>query len=211
MSEIVLIDYGSGNLHSAFKAIKKAVDNSGKAGVNVKLVQDADSLNTASHIILPGVGAFGDCMSGLKAINGMVDSLNENVISKGKNFLGICVGMQLLAERGLEEGVHEGLGWLYGEVSKLNPEDKSYKIPHMGWNEVVEKRGNPLTESLSGEDFYYVHSYSMKTSEENIIAVSDYAEQIVAAVNKDNIYGTQFHPEKSQKNGLKLLQNFVNL
>jgi len=207
---ITLIDYGSGNLHSAFKAVKKAAEISGK-NVDVKLTENPKDLDDASHIILPGVGAFKDCMSGLAFVSGMVESLERNVLSKGKNFLGICVGMQLLAERGLEEGEYKGLGWLKGEVSKIKPVDKALKIPHMGWNESNDVQPNSLTSGLSGKDFYYVHSYSMKTDAKNIVATTNYAEEIVAVVNKDNIYGTQFHPEKSQQNGLALLTNFVNL
>lgn len=210
MSLITIIDYGSGNLHSAFKAVKKAAADSNR-NIDVTLTTNPDELSKSSHIILPGVGAFEDCMRGLKSIDGMVEALGDNVLNQGKNFLGICVGMQLLAEVGKEKGEHKGLGWLKGEVSKINPSDNNYKIPHMGWNEISEIKPNKLTKGLSGKDFYFVHSYSMKTDSKNILATSDYAEEVVAVVNKDNIYGTQFHPEKSQENGLKLLTNFVNL
>ncbi len=214
MSDIIIIDYGSGNLHSAFKAVKKAAEISGKGKI-VKLTDSPKDLDSASHIILPGVGSFKDCAKGLNAVDGMVDALKENVLVKNKLFLGICVGMQLLAERGLEDSedgqYHKGLGFIKGEVSKINPSDKTFKIPHMGWNEVNEVLSNKLTMGLSGKDFYYVHSYSMKTDSSNIIATSDYAEEIVAVINKGNIFGTQFHPEKSQENGIKLLTNFVNM
>lgn len=208
-SKIAIIDYGSGNLHSAFKAVKKAAES--KTGSSVILTSKPEDVDSASHIILPGVGAFQDCMDGLHSINGMIEALSENVMNKKKNFLGICVGMQLLAEKGLEEGEHSGLGWLQGEVSRINPANKDYKIPHMGWNELIELKDNALTKGLNQKDFYFVHSYSMKTERNNIIATADYAEEIVAVVNKENIYGTQFHPEKSQENGLKLLSNFINI
>lgn len=211
MVDVAIIDYGSGNLHSALKAVRKAASYIGKESDSVQLIHNPDSLDSVSHIILPGVGAFQDCMAGVNSIDGMREALEHNVVEKGKYFLGICVGMQLLAEKGLEDGMHQGFGWLSGEVTKIKPKDKSLKIPHMGWNQIEEIRPNPLTEGLNGKDFYFVHSYAMETGDENIIANTDYAGNIVAAVNKDNIFGTQFHPEKSQENGLKLLTNFISL
>jgi len=219
MSKIAIIDYGSGNLHSAHKAVKKAAANVINSGKNfeVILTSNPKDLDEASHIILPGVGSFADCMKGLNAVENMVQALEDNVLKKGKLFLGICVGMQLLAERGLEEGSHRGLGWLKGEVSKIKPADNSLKIPHMGWNEVKisnrdkSEKQNPLMKGLDGEDFYFVHSYSMKTDEENISAKANYAEEITAVINRDNIFGTQIAPQTKQSNLKKRVLNIFIL
>jgi glutamine amidotransferase len=210
---VAVIDYGSGNLHSAAKALERA---SRESGVNAKIVvtNDPDDVRRAERIVLPGVGAFADCKAGLDAVSGMVAALNEAVLKKGKPFFGICVGMQLLAERGLEHGVSNGLGWLRGEVGRIEPSDRSLKIPHMGWNTLRMKRRHALFDGIElgdrGEHAYFVHSYHFKPKDGgDLIAEADYAGSITAAVARDNIAGSQFHPEKSQRLGLKLLANFL--
>jgi glutamine amidotransferase len=210
---VAVIDYGSGNLHSAAKALERA---SREGGTNAKILvtNDPDDVRRAERIVLPGVGAFADCKAGLDAVSGMVAALNEAVLKKGKPLFGICVGMQLLAERGLEHGVSNGLGWLRGEVDRISPSDPSLKIPHMGWNTLRMKRKHALFEGIElgdrGEHAYFVHSYHFKPADNaDLIAEADYAGSITAAVARENIAGSQFHPEKSQKLGLKLLANFL--
>ncbi len=205
---VVIVDYGSGNLRSAAKAFERA-----SGGAEVVVTGDADALARAERIVLPGVGAFGDCAAGLRALPGMVDALEENVIRKGKPFLGICVGMQLMAERGLEHGSHAGLGWIKGEVTAIACDPTSpLKVPHMGWNDLrVTAPGHPLFAGIpSGSHAYFVHGYHfVPANESDVLAEVDYGGPIVAAVGRDNIAGTQFHPEKSQAVGLRLIANFL--
>ncbi len=204
----VIIDYGSGNLHSAKKAFVKAMSEVHAQG-SVLVSNNPKDLDTATHIILPGVGAFADCMSGLKAVSGMIEKLEEQVLKNKKPFLGICVGMQMLAEKGFEDGEHKGLGWLKGSVRKI-PAKQSLRIPQMGWNNLKMNKKSKLLNGINeNSDVYFVHSYHMETGVENIAATTEYGSDITAAVEKENIYGVQFHPEKSQKNGLKLISNFL--
>lgn len=210
---VAVIDYGSGNLHSAAKALERAAR---EGGTNAKIVvtSNPDEVRKAERVVLPGVGAFADCKRGLDAVPGMVEALTEAVRKDGKPFFGICVGMQLLAERGLEHKVTEGLGWLPGEVDRITPSDAALKIPHMGWNTLQEKRAHPLFEGIelgnSGLHAYFVHSYHFKPAERrDLVAEADYGGTITAAVARDNIAGSQFHPEKSQRLGLALLANFL--
>jgi len=216
---IAVIDYGSGNLRSAAKALERVAPG----GVNIHITADPEDLKRASHIVLPGVGAYGDCMRGLASIAGMLEALGEEVQVKKKPFLGICVGMQLLFERGHEHGVNNGLGWLKGEVKGLGmrheglenqslvPNAQSLKIPHMGWNELHIEKPHPLLAGLdTGAHAYFVHSYHAAGSPD-VIATTHYGQTIAAVVAKGNIMGTQFHPEKSQETGLRLLSNFVRL
>lgn len=208
---VAIIDYGSGNLRSAAKAFEWAASETGANGEILVTSQAAD-LDRASHIVLPGVGAFADCKAGLDAVPGMVEALERNVRDLGKPFLGICVGMQLMAERGLEHGTHSGLGWIRGEVRRLAPSDKSLKIPHMGWNALtVTDRPNVMTGGLTtGADVYFVHSYHLVCAEpEDVVATVDYCETVTAVVGRDNMLGTQFHPEKSQGAGLGLIARFL--
>ncbi|HEU0070661.1 MAG TPA: imidazole glycerol phosphate synthase subunit HisH [Alphaproteobacteria bacterium] len=210
MSKIVIVDYGSGNLRSAAKAFERAAADIGlKDAVSVSA--DAKDLATADRIVLPGVGAFGDCKRGLEALPGMIDALNEQVLEKKKPFFGICVGMQLMAEFGREHGEHRGLGWIKGVVEAILPADPSLKVPHMGWNELKFARAHPLFAGLGeNRDAYFVHSYQLKAANPaDVIATVDYGGPIVAAVGRDNIVGTQFHPEKSQANGLAIIANFL--
>lgn len=204
---IALIDYGSGNLHSAAAALRRAAPEA-----TLRVTSHADDLNDASHIVLPGVGAFADCMQGLRAVGGMIEALERRVREAGVPFLGICVGMQMLFERGLEHGTHAGLGWLKGEVVRLKAD--GLKIPHMGWNELVVKQpAHPaLANMTTGDHAYFVHSYHAQcTSEADCLATTEYGTSLTAMVGRDNILGTQFHPEKSQSTGLTLLQNFLEL
>jgi imidazole glycerol-phosphate synthase subunit HisH len=210
MERVALIDYGSGNLRSAAKALERAARESG-SGHEVVVTDDAEVVRAADRIVLPGVGAFADCRNGLAAVAGMLEALDEAVIRKGRPILGVCVGLQLMAERGVEFGVHPGLGWLKGEVRKLEPADRALKVPHMGWNDIAVRRPHPVLEGLDGENVYFVHSYHMAAADgsDAVLAVADYGEPITAAAGRDNIVGTQFHPEKSQDNGQRLLRNFL--
>ena len=203
---LVIIDYGSGNLRSVAKAFERMAEGKKK----VEVVRDPAALKAASHIVLPGVGAFADCMAGLKSLPGVLDALNEEVRGKGKEFLGICVGMQMLFERGYEHGVHAGLGWLKGDVRPI--EAPGLKIPHMGWNDLEVTRSHPLLEGIStGAHAYFVHSYAAQAHKEDVLATTQYGQSIVAVVGQENIMGTQFHPEKSQAAGLRLLSNFMRM
>jgi imidazole glycerol-phosphate synthase subunit HisH len=210
---VAIVDYGSGNLHSAAKAFERAAR---EAGISQPIVvtQDPAVVAQADRVVLPGVGAFADCKRGLDAVNGMVEALEEAVRRKGRPFFGICVGMQLLAERGLEYEVKEGLGWIGGEVDRITPSDPSLKIPHMGWNTLNVARSHPLLDGLTfgpqGRHAYFVHSYQLKPSNRaDLVADADYGGPVTAVVARDNVVGTQFHPEKSQKLGLALIANFL--
>jgi imidazole glycerol-phosphate synthase subunit HisH len=206
----VVIDYGSGNLRSAAKAFERAARESGADG-RVLVTNHADSLRDATRVILPGVGAFADCRRGLAAVPGMEDALRHVVLEEGRPFLGICVGMQLLAERGREFETVDGLGWIKGEVVPLMPADPSLKIPHMGWNELRMTRPHPVLSGIAdGAHAYFVHSYGFVPCDPaDLVAEVDYGGPIAAVVARDNIVGVQFHPEKSQETGLKLIANFL--
>lgn len=206
----VIIDYGSGNLHSALKAFERAAGGSGQ----IAITSDPEEVRKAERIVLPGVGAFKDCHAGLMAVPGMRETLQEQVIARGKPFLGICVGMQLMATRGLEHDITQGLGWIAGDVKPITPTDSNLKIPHMGWNTLNAKRPHALLDGIalgeSGLHAYFVHSYQLEAAlPEDVIATSDYAGPITAMVGYDNMAGTQFHPEKSQTLGLALIANFL--
>jgi glutamine amidotransferase len=213
VSELVaVIDYGSGNLRSAEKAIARAILDGG-LNARVLVTNDAETVWHADRIVLPGVGAFADCMSGLSALPGMVEVLEECVRKRGRPFLGICVGMQLMASVGREHGDHKGLGWIDGEVVRLAPRDPALKIPHMGWNELVSVSPHPVTAHLAESDAphaYFVHSFEFRPSRAADICVeTEYGGRVAALIARDTMVGTQFHPEKSQATGLMLLQNFV--
>ena len=203
-----LIDYGSGNLASAAKALARAATDTGQ---EIVTTADPEIVLNAERIVLPGVGAFAECMRGLKAVPGMVDVLREKVLKEGAPFLGICVGMQLLATVGREFGDHPGLGWIAGEVVKITPDDPNLKIPHMGWNELKLLAPHPLLAGISnGAHAYFVHSYQFKPIlPDDLFATTDYGGPLTAMVANENIAGTQFHPEKSQATGIKLLENFL--
>jgi len=205
-----LIDYGSGNIASAAKALSRAAADT--SGHEILVTADPDMVRKCERIILPGVGAFADCMRGLSAVPGMIEALNESVIQNGRPILGICVGMQLMATAGCEFGVHNGLNWIGGEVVPLAPADPALKIPHMGWNEIDLVQNHPVFAGLEDSaNAYFVHSFEMKPSTRaHLLATTDYGGAVTAAIGRDNIVGTQFHPEKSQAVGLKILGNFLN-
>jgi glutamine amidotransferase len=207
---IALIDYGSGNLRSAQKALARAA-REGATGHEVVVTDKPEVVADAERIVLPGVGAFADCMSGLARLPGMVDALNDAVIAKTRPFLGICVGMQLMARVGREFGDTQGLDWVDGAVVRLMPSDPSLKIPHMGWNELEIARPHALTTGLApGAHAYFVHSFELRVADpDHVVARTNYGGPITAIVGRDNLVGTQFHPEKSQAVGLALLQNFL--
>ena len=210
---VAIIDYGSGNLHSAAKAFERAAREGGSR-LEVKVTAEPEDVLEADRVVLPGVGAFADCRQGLVNIPGMVEALEQVVRQRGKPFLGICVGLQLMAERGLEHGLTPGLGWIGGEVRAITPGDPSLKIPHMGWNTLDIARKHALFEGIptgaAGLNAYFVHSYHLVPSgAETLVATTDYAGPITAFVAKDNLAGSQFHPEKSQKLGLALIANFL--
>jgi len=210
---VAIVDYGSGNLHSAAKAFERAARDGGQA-LPIVVTSDPTTVARAERVVLPGVGAFADCRRGLDEIPGMVEALNENVLQRGRPFLGICVGMQLMAERGREYTVTPGLGWIAGEVDRITPSDSSLKIPHMGWNTLNMLRPHPLLADLplgpDGLHGYFVHSYELKpAARADLVAQADYGGPLTAVVGRDNMVGTQFHPEKSQRLGLALIANFL--
>jgi imidazole glycerol-phosphate synthase subunit HisH len=210
---VAIVDYGSGNLHSAAKAFERASRDIGSTQPIV-VTSDPAQVARADRVVLPGVGAFADCRRGLDTIPGMIDALNESVRKRGKPFFGICVGMQLMAERGLEYQITPGLGWIAGEVGRITPNDASLKIPHMGWNTLNILKAHPLLEDVplgpDGLHAYFVHSFELKPAQRgDLVAQADYGGPLTAIVGRDNMVGTQFHPEKSQKLGLKLITNFL--
>jgi glutamine amidotransferase len=210
---VAIIDYGSGNLHSAAKAFERAAHESGHYQPIV-LTRDPDAVRRADRVVLPGVGAFADCKRGLDAIDGMADALEDVVHTRGRPFFGICVGMQLLAERGREYEVTEGLGWIPGEVDRIHPGDPTLKIPHMGWNTLQPVKPHALLQGIplgpDGLHAYFVHSFQfLPATPGDLIARTEYGGPITAIVGRDNVVGSQFHPEKSQKLGLALIANFL--
>ncbi|MDC9822597.1 imidazole glycerol phosphate synthase subunit HisH [Devosia sp. ZB163] len=212
MSTVAIIDYGSGNLRSAAKAFERAARETG-TGDEILVTDDVDKVRRADRIVLPGVGAFADCRAGLDAVTGMVDVLEERVIKGGTPFLGICVGMQLMASEGREKTITRGLGWIPGAVVRLEPKG-DLKVPHMGWNTLRFERQHPLLAGIPdgerGLHAYFVHSYHLATERpETLVAATEYGQQVTAIVGRDNMLGTQFHPEKSQTLGLTLIGNFL--
>ncbi len=210
---VAIVDYGSGNLHSAHKAFERAAREAGLSR-QVKVTARPQDVARAEHIVLPGVGAFADCRRGLDAVPGMVEALEEAVRRRGRPFLGICVGMQLMATRGLEHEIVAGLDWIRGDVAPILPESHSLKNPHMGWNTLTVGGAHPaLSGVATGENglhAYFVHSFQIYPADpEDVVATADYGGPITAIVARDNILGTQFHPEKSQKLGLALIANFL--
>lgn len=210
---VAIIDYGSGNLHSAAKAFERAATESGIAST-IRVTSDPGVVRAADRIVLPGVGAFADCRRGLDAVAGMVEVLEEVVRKKQRPFLGICVGMQLLASRGLEYTVTPGLGWIPGDVALIVPDNDSLKIPHMGWNTLHKQDEHALLDGIElgpdGLHAYFVHSYALVPARaEDVLALTEHGGPVTAMVARGNIAGTQFHPEKSQKLGLKLITNFL--
>jgi glutamine amidotransferase len=213
MERVAIIDYGSGNLHSAAKAFERAAQEGG-SGASIAVTSDPAAVLAADRIVLPGVGAFADCKAGLDAVAGMVEAVEESVRRRGRPFLGICVGAQLMAERGLEFRVTRGLGWIAGDVKAIEPGEPALKIPHMGWNTLTVVNNHPLLEGIptgpGGLHAYFVHSFHLVTPDRAaLLAETEYGGPVTAMVGRDNIAGTQFHPEKSQTLGLKLIANFL--
>jgi glutamine amidotransferase len=207
---VAIVDYGSGNLRSAAKAFERAAREAG-THERVLVTSNPREVAEADRIVLPGVGAFADCRAGLYGVPGMVEVLQREVIERAKPFLGICVGMQLMATRGVEYGVHAGLDWIAGDVVRIEPGKDHLKIPHMGWNELRDLKAHPLLEGIAARDHaYFVHSFQLKANRpETVLAVVDYGGPVTAMVGRDNLAGTQFHPEKSQATGLRLIANFL--
>jgi glutamine amidotransferase len=212
MSTVTIIDYGSGNLRSAAKAFERAAREAGTDD-QILVTDDVEAVRRADRIVLPGVGAFADCRAGLDAVTGMVEVLEERVIQGGVPFLGICVGMQLMATEGREKTITKGLGWIPGAVVRLEPKG-DLKVPHMGWNTLSFHRAHPLLSGIpdgpAGLHAYFVHSYHLAVDRpETLVASADYGQEVTAIVGRDNMLGTQFHPEKSQMLGLTLIRNFL--
>lgn len=210
---VAIIDYGSGNLRSATKAFERAAREAG-IEAQIDLTADADRVRTADRIVLPGVGAYADCAAGLRAVDGMWEAVEDVAIAKGRPFLGICVGMQLMSQRGLEKTITNGFGWISGDVKEITPTDPALKIPQIGWNTIELKRQHPLFAGIptgaAGLHAYFVHSYHLDARKpDEVLAVADYGGPVTATVGRDNLVGTQFHPEKSQALGLALITNFL--
>jgi imidazole glycerol-phosphate synthase subunit HisH len=210
---VAIIDYGSGNLHSARKAFERAAREAG-LDVEINVTTDPEDVLAADRVVLPGVGAFADCRRGLDGVSGMVEAMDEAVRQRGRPFLGICVGAQLMATRGLEYEVVDGLNWIAGDVAAIKPRDPELKIPHMGWNTLDLRRSHPLLEGVttgqSGLHAYFVHSYQLYADNaDDVVATADYGGPVTAIIARDNLAGTQFHPEKSQTLGLRLIANFL--
>jgi len=210
---VAIIDYGSGNLRSATKAFERAAREAGIAA-EIDLTADAERVLSADRIVLPGVGAYADCRRGLDAVPGMVEAVTEAAVARARPFLGICVGMQLMSDRGLEKTITKGFGWIAGDVKEIEPADAGLKIPQIGWNTIEIQREHPLFAGIptgpQGLHAYFVHSYHLEPrNAEDVVAVADYGGPVTAAVARDNRAGTQFHPEKSQALGLALIANFL--
>ncbi|ARN79927.1 imidazole glycerol phosphate synthase subunit HisH [Methylocystis bryophila] len=208
-----IIDYGSGNLHSAVKAFERAAREAG-LDETIRITDDPEIVRQADRLVLPGVGAFADCRAGLARIPGLIDALSESARARGRPFLGICVGMQLLATRGLEHGETQGFNWIEGEVDAIRPDGPALKIPHMGWNTLELTRAHPLFSGTEtgerGLHAYFVHSYYFRAARaEDVLATASYGGPVTAAVARDNLVGVQFHPEKSQRLGLAIIANFL--
>lgn len=210
---VAMIDYGSGNLRSAVRAFERASHDYG-ISAEIALVRNAEDVRKADRVVLPGVGAFADCRAGLDLIDGLVPTLDEIVLKRGHPFMGICVGMQLMASRGMEKTVSSGLDWIKGDVTLMTPHDNSLKVPQIGWNTLDLKRAHPLFSNIGtgekGLHAYFVHSYQLVCQNgDDLLATTDYGGAVTAAVIRDNMFGTQFHPEKSQRLGLQLIANFL--
>ena len=206
---VTIVDYNSGNISSVINSFKEAA----KDKVNIEVTSDLEKIKTCDKVVLPGQGSFKSCIEALNSIKGLVDTLNEFAINSKKPLLGICVGLQMFADIGYEETETKGLGWISGKVSKINNQNNKYKLPHIGWNEINILKDSKIFKDIDNNShMYFVHSYEFIPEDKNVIsAKTDYSSNIVCAVEKENIFGTQFHPEKSDKTGLKIIDNFINL
>ena len=206
---VTIVDYKSGNISSVINSFKEVAKNK----VNIEVTSDLNKIKSSDKIVLPGQGSFKNCIEALKKINGITDTLNEFVINKKKPVLGICVGLQMFADIGYEETKTEGLGWISGNVSKINNQNGKYKLPHIGWNQIeIVKNSKIFKDIESKSHMYFVHSYEFIPKDKDVISATiEYSSKIVCSIEKGNIYGTQFHPEKSDKLGLKIIENFLKL
>jgi glutamine amidotransferase len=206
---VTIVDYKSGNISSVINSFKEVA----KDKVNIEVTSDLNKIKSSDKVVLPGQGSFKSCIDALKNINGLVDTLNEFAIDNKKPLLGICVGLQMFADVGYEETETKGLGWISGKVSKLDNQNGKYKLPHIGWNQInIVKKSKILKDIENNSHMYFVHSYEFIPEDKNVISsVTDYSSNIVCSVEKENIFGTQFHPEKSDNLGLKIIDNFINL
>ena len=206
---VIIVDYNSGNISSVINSFKEVA----KEKVNIEVTSDLEKIKLSDKVVLPGQGSFKSCIDALNSINGLVDTLNEIVINSKKPLLGICVGLQMFADIGYEETETKGLGWISGKVSKIDNQKGKYKLPHIGWNEINILKGSKIFKDIENNShMYFVHSYEFIPNDKSVTAATtDYSSNIVCAVEKENIFGTQFHPEKSDKTGLKIIDNFINL
>ena len=206
---VTIVDYNSGNISSVINSFKEVA----KDKVNIEVTSNLNKIKSSDKVVLPGQGSFKSCIDALKTINGLVDTLNEFAINNKKPLLGICVGLQMFADIGYEESETKGLGWIAGKVSKINNQEGKYKLPHIGWNEIEVVKSSKIFKGIENKaHMYFVHSYEFIPKDKNVIsATTDYSSKIVCSVEKENIFGTQFHPEKSDKIGLKIIDNFINL
>ena len=207
--KVTIVDYNSGNISSVINSFKEVA----KEKVNIEVSSDLDKINSSDKVILPGQGSFKNCIEALKKIDGLTDTLNEFAISKKKPVLGICVGLQMFADIGYEETKTDGLGWISGNVSKIDNQNGKYKLPHIGWNQIEIVKDSKIFKDIENKShMYFVHSYKFTPEDKNVItATTEYSSNIVCSVEKENIFGTQFHPEKSDKMGLKVIENFINI
>ena len=206
---VTIVDYNSGNISSVINSFKEAA----KEKVNIEVTSDLEKIKLSDKVVLPGQGSFKSCFDALNSINGLVDTLNEFAINDKKPLLGICVGLQMFADIGYEETETKGLGWIPGKVSKIDNQNRKYKLPHIGWNQInIVKNSKIFKDIENNSHMYFVHSYEFVPDDKDTIsAITDYSSNIVCSVEKENIFGTQFHPEKSDKIGLKIIQNFIEL
>jgi glutamine amidotransferase len=206
---VTIVDYNSGNISSVINSFKEVSQNK----VNIEVTSDLNKIKSSDKIVLPGQGSFKSCVDALNNIKDLVNTLNEFVINQKKPLLGICVGLQMFADIGYEETETKGLGWMSGKVSKIDNQDGKYKLPHIGWNQINIVKESKIFKNIDNNShMYFVHSYEFIPSDKNVIsATTDYSTNIVCSVEKENLFGTQFHPEKSDKTGLQIIQNFINL
>ena len=207
--DVTIVDYKSGNISSVINSFKEVA----KDKVNIEVTSDLNKIKSSDKVVLPGQGSFKSCVEGLNSINGLIDTLNEFVLNSKNPLLGICVGLQMFADVGYEEVETKGLGWISGKVSKIDNQDGKYKLPHIGWNQINIIKDSKIFKDIdSNSHMYFVHSYEFVPEDKNVIsATTDYSSNIVCSVEKENIFGTQFHPEKSDKTGLKIIDNFISL
>ena len=206
---VTIVDYNSGNISSVINSFKEVANDK----VNIEVTSDLNKIKSSDKLVLPGQGSFKSCVDGLNNINGLVDTLNEFAISNKKPLLGICVGLQMFADVGYEEAETRGFGWIHGKVSKIDNQNGKFKLPHIGWNEIeIQKESKIFKDIKNKSHMYFVHSYEFVPEDKSVISAStDYSSKIVCAVEKENLFGTQFHPEKSDKTGLKIIDNFLKL